>query len=256
MSQHAERPIILTSLDDQQGLIVSLTDELAMLVSDTELEVSRVDLETLVGHLLYVEQINDFINLTRITDLHDALVLHILDSLLFGLLTHESEGRFLDMGTGAGFPGIPFHVLTNLSGVLLDSVGKKVKAVAAIADALHLDGLQFAHARVEHYAGDHKGEFAHVMARAMASLPILIEYATPLLKQDGSLLVSKGQLDSQELEAGLRAAEICGLTLNQHISFDLPRDLGHRELLSFVKTAEPSLKLPRAAGVAKRKPLA
>lgn len=256
MSQHAERPIILTPLDCQQELITSLTDELAGLVSDAELEVSRVDLETLVGHLLYVEQVNTYINLTRITDLRDALVLHILDSLLFGLLSYDSEGRFLDMGTGAGFPGIPFHVLTKLSGVLLDSVGKKVKAVAAIAESLQLDGLQFAHARVEDFARDHKGQFTHVMARAMASLPILIEYATPLLKQNGSLLVSKGQLDSQELEAGLRAAEICGMTLEQRVSFDLPRGLGHRELLSFVKTAEPSLKLPRAAGMAKRNPLA
>lgn len=256
MSQHAERPITLTPLDDQQELIASLTDELAVLVSDVDFEVSHDDLETLVKHLLYVEQVNTYINLTRITDLHEALVLHILDSLLFSLLPYDSEGRFLDMGTGAGFPGIPFHVLTKLSGVLLDSVGKKVKAVAAIADDLQLDGLQFAHARVEDYAAAHRQAFSHVMARAMASLPVLIEYATPLLMPNGSLLVSKGQLDVQELEAGIRAAKICGLSLNQHISFDLPRDLGHRELLSFVKTGKASLTLPRAVGMAKRNPLA
>lgn len=256
MSQHVTRSITLTSLDSQQSLIDSLTDELAPFVLDIGLRVSHDKLELLVKHLLYVEQINSYINLTRITDLHDALVLHIVDSLLFGLLTTDPQGSFLDMGTGAGFPGIPFHILTGLPGVLLDSVGKKVNAVSAIAAELGLDNLKFEHARVEDYAVSHREMFSYVMARAMASLPILIEYATPLLQHGGSLLISKGQLEADELHAGLRAADICGLSLDTRLSRDLPHGLGHRELLVFIKTQRASVKLPRATGLAKRNPLA
>lgn len=256
MSQQVTRPIILTSLESQQNIIDELVDELSALVSEAGIEVSHDKLLILIHHLLYVEQVNSYINLTRITDLHDALVLHVLDSLLFGLLPHDFHGRFLDMGTGAGFPGVPFHVLTGLPGTLLDSVGKKIKAVAAIASELQVNDVQFVHDRVEEYALEHRGEFSYVMARAMASLPILVEYATPLLEQHGSLLISKGQLDTQELNAGVRAAELCGLTLDQHLSLELPRGLGHRELISFVKDGKPSVKLPRAAGTAKRSPLA
>lgn len=256
MTQQAARPINLTPLDDQQDILDELVAELAVLVSEAGFKISRDNLTCMVRHLLYVEQVNSFINLTRITDLNDALVLHIVDSLLFSSLVHDSQGPFLDMGTGAGFPGIPFSISTGLSGVLLDSVGKKVNAVATIASELNLNQLQFVHARVEDFAADHPGEFSYVMARAMASLPILIEYATPLLRRNGSLLISKGQLDSQEFESGICAARICGLRLDQQRSIELPHQLGHRELLSFVKIGMPSVKLPRSAGAAKRNPLA
>lgn len=229
----------------------SLTEGFGLTVSD----------EILIGclkHLYLVLQANKTMNLTRILDLHDALILHILDSLTFLPYIEDSpNGAVLDMGTGGGFPGIPLALATDRCFTLLDSVGKKVKAVGSFLDELRLSQRCVAtQERVEAFGTNLSGCFAVVTARAMASLPVLVEYAAPILMRDGHLIVSKGNPDDEEIASGDSAAKICGLSRIVTSEFDLPYNLGHRTFLVYEKTSKPLIRLPRAVGVARKTPLA
>lgn len=250
------RPIILEMLDTASEQYQSLLDELLKLASAEDLGLDSDALEKCLQHLLYVEQVNAYINLTRITDLKEALVLHIIDSLKLLQYLPAQDGKLLDMGTGAGFPGIPLAATTSFDVTMLDSVGKKIKVVNAFISQLGLENAIGIHDRLESFASDNRGVFDMVVARALAPLPVLIEYATPLLDDGGFLVVTKGVPGSDELESGSAVAGICGLELIGSDEFELPGELGHRSVFIYENVREARVKLPRNPGVAKRTPLA
>lgn len=214
--------------------------------------------ELMVRHLMLVIEKNKVMNLTRIVDPSEAVTLHLVDSLL-PLCCSElrmSEGiRFLDVGTGGGFPGIPLGVMTDAAGLLIDSVGKKVSAVNEFISELGLERLEARQIRVEDLARECLRCFDVVIARAVAQTNVLIEYAAPLLSKDGVLVVEKGQPSSEELSNAERAADICGLRLVSRETFELPREFGHRVVLLYQKFGSSRIKLPRRTGLAKHEPL-
>ncbi|MBP3885316.1 MAG: 16S rRNA (guanine(527)-N(7))-methyltransferase RsmG [Olsenella sp.] len=250
-----------------------------------ELTVDQADL--MVNHLLLVEEKNKYLNLTRIISLEDGVVRHILDSLLFlPSLVRGAESRFktlscsnattnrelvinpsyfssqrvknlrlLDIGTGAGFPGIPLAIYSGLDTLLLDSVGKKITAVKEFVDTLGLNTVCTSSMRAEELAKKNTADFDFVVARAVAELRVLIEYASPLLVTNGILVASKGNVSDAERTDANRAAEICGLTLLSQETYELPNDSGHREIFAYIKNCKAKIKLPRAVGAAKHKPL-
>ena len=210
-----------------------------------------------LDHLNLVIEKNKVVNLTRIVDPSEAVALHILDSLLLlPFLNSAPDGPFLDMGTGAGFPGIPLAVASGRSSVMIDSVGKKVSAVNEFIDELGLSECKAVHERLEVAAVEYRSKFAAVTARALAPLPVLIEYATPFLMKNGLFVVTKGNPDKTELRSGSNAAKICGLSLVDSSELELPSGLGHRQLLVYKKVEKPSVSLPRANGLARKNPLA
>lgn len=253
---NAPRPVILQPLSIYNDRYQELLDTLKSYIIDAGLDISEDSLKKCLDHLLYVSQVNEYINLTRITDLQDALVLHILDSLLLLPSIPIEAHRILDMGTGAGFPGIPLACATDHELVLLDSVGKKINAVNAFIEQLSLDNALAVHARLEDYAKQESGQFDCVCARALASMPVLIEYATPFLNKGGRLIIAKANPDESEIQSGLKAAELCGLALSSSTEFELPNQLGHRMVFSFTSVRAPRVDLPRSAGLAKKTPLA
>ena len=212
----------------------------------------------LVRHLLLVIEKNRTVNLTRIVDPQEAVTLHVVDSLLplacKGIALDRSS-RFLDLGTGAGFPGIPLGIMTGAHGLLVDSVNKKVQAVSEFATRLGLSALHALHARVEDCALRHPKSQDYVFARAVAQSNVLIEYASPLLKVGGLLVLEKARPTDEELARATEAAKICGMRDVSRETFELPHELGHREILIYRKVSEPSIRLPRKAGEAKRSPL-
>lgn len=214
--------------------------------------------DLLVRHLELVIEKNRITNLTRITDPATAVTLHIVDSLLplavKGLGIDRSD-TMMDMGTGAGFPGIPLAIMTGCSATLVDSVAKKVNAVTEFIEALGLERTRAVHARLEDLARSTRHTQSRVVARAVAQTNVLIEYATPFLRDKGLLIVEKGRPSEEELEAAQRAAQLCGLALVSHEQYELPHDFGHRELLVYRKVAPSRVKLPRKSGEAKRNPL-
>ena len=212
----------------------------------------------LLHHLDLVIEKNKVVNLTRITNKEEAISLHVVDSLLPLACADVSMGTttcFVDMGTGAGFPGIPLGVMTGASGLLVDSVGKKVAAVSEFLGELGLVSLTAIHTRVEDVRHEVLGHQDYVFARAVAQTNVLIEYATPLLSQGGCLVLEKARPDENELACAERAAKLCGLTSVSRETFELPYERGHREILIYQKTGRPKVKLPRRAGMAKQTPL-
>ena len=216
---------------DEYGL--SLTaDQIQLLLTDLKLMLEK----------------NHILNLTSIRDPFDALVLHILDSLLFL--------KPLDMGTGGGFPGLPLACTRPYEVTLLDSIGKKVAACSEFADHLGLSSrITCVHSRLEDYAKDIPHSFNFVVARALSSLNVLIEYATPLLSRTGFLICGKGNPSDVELENAALSAKICNLQLVSRETYELPADYGHREFFIYRKVGSSKVKLPRKAGEAKRNPI-
>ena len=242
-----------------------LTDEqasqmLSRLISyceDYSLKVSNDALRSCIEHLDLVLEANKTTNLTRILNIEDAAVLHILDSLvLLPYIDIAPEGALLDMGTGAGFPGIPLTIASGRKATYIDSVGKKVDAVNSFVEALSLKYAHAVHDRLEEYARSHKKQFAVVTARALAPLPVLVEYASPFLIDSGLFVITKGNPSDVELQSGLNAATICGFTTLMIDDLDLPNGLGHREFIILKKSRPASISLPRANGMAKKNPLA
>lgn len=251
----SDRRIVLNPVEDDPRVIV-LAEQLESLASDFGLSLPKSVYDACVRHLLYVDQVNQYINLTRITDLDQALVLHILDSLSLLPYLPDSAHSCLDMGTGPGYPGIPLALSTELNVTMIDSVRKKVNAVNEFIKVLGITNAICRHDSIEVFSQSHRAEFDLVVARALASLPILLEYARPLLHKGGSLLVSKGSPSEDEMSSGLTATRMLGYDLDLSYEFDLPDSLGHRHILRFVVSSSSRVKLPRQAGMARKKPLA
>ena len=248
---------------DPSRELAAESQRLVELCSQAGIDVDQAVSRRLIRYLDLVLEKNKVLNLTAVRDWDKALVLHLVDSLtLLEEFDKQPQGLknrlFLDMGCGAGFPGIPLALARpERHGMLCDSVKKKIKAVDEFIAALGLgEQLQTSSERLETLGMTHRRSCGCVVARAVGSLPVLIEYATPILSRRGRLVVSKGVPEESELEAGLEAAELCGLELMSQRLFDLPQGYGQRTVLTYEKVAEPTVALPRAVGAAHKQPLA
>lgn len=242
--------------EDSEAVRKQLHQELNQIGVDSEEE--QEDL--LLRHLDLVVEANKHVNLTRIVDPESAVTLHAVDSLtlLPRLLDSQKKTHlpYLDLGTGAGFPGIPLATMSGSQGLLIDSTQKKIAAVDDFLKELGLsDRVEADAIRAEELALTHKRQFGTVTARAVAPLSVLIEYAAPLLCKHGALVVSKGQLTDKEYDDSLYAADLCGMEAVSRETIELPRDMGHREILAFSKESNPKIKLPRRPGMAQHHPL-
>lgn len=220
------------------------------------IEISEEQERLLIENLRSIIKVNETMNLTRITSEEEGVVLHLEDSLT-GLpyVDEAPDGLYGDLGTGGGFPGIPLCIMTNRPTVLVDSVKKKVKAVVGVAEQLGLSDCVIGYdGRIEDLARERKGEFSVLTARALSSLPSLLELACPLLCKKGRLVCYKAQPSDEELSM---AAEIEGLLGMRQVALDRFElsDGSKRTLLVYEKTEKPHIKLPRRVGMAQKHPL-
>lgn len=185
-----------------------------------------------------------------------ALDLHVADSLV-ALELPEVQGarRIADLGAGAGFPGLALAAaLPEARVALVESAGRKCEFLARAVAAAGLENVEVVHARAEEW-GDGVGACDLVTARALASLPVLAEYAAPLLREGGALVAWKGRRDPEEEAAGAAAAALLGLELAEVRSvqpFPAARD---RHLHVFRKTGPTPDRFPRRPGMATKRPL-
>lgn len=212
--------------------------------------------ELLDKHLELVIEENKVTNLTRIVDWESAQVLHVEDSLA-GLPEVEEalEGPYLDMGSGAGFPGIPLAIMTGRETLLADSVGKKTRALDSFAAELGIDDIVSTyHGRIEDLALQQPNHFSLVTARALSSLASLLELASPLLTKGGRLVCYKAHSESEELEHAREIARKLGMEFVSSRGFTLSDGETSRAIIVFRKRCNPSMKLPRRVGMAQKKP--
>jgi 16S rRNA (guanine527-N7)-methyltransferase len=200
---------------------------------------------------------NAHTNLTAITDREGVYVRHFLDSLSLAPFLGTEPDSLVDLGTGAGFPGLPLKLLRpTLTLTLVDSVGKKTAFLAHLVDRLGLDGVRVITARVEELGRDPRERERHgvVVARAVADLRVLAEYGLPLLRVGGRLLAPKGASAHEEAVAADRAITMLGGQVVGVEPVDLP-GLDPRALVIISKLAPTDPRYPRPVGVASRKPL-
>lgn len=212
------------------------------------------------SHLSYVLEANERVRLTAIKSFSEGLRLHVLDSLMVvPSVLSAPEGAVLDMGSGGGFPGIPIAVTTGRHVTLVDSVAKKMRAIQEYIDQHEaLRGLvTTTSARLE-TPGDWVPEcgYSTVVARALSSLPALVELAAPLMSLQAHLICMKGDLTDDELSRGSKAARMVGLTFLSCERYILPEGDEKRAVVVYVRTGNPKIKIPRREGMAQRKPLA
>jgi 16S rRNA (guanine527-N7)-methyltransferase len=212
-------------------------------------------LATLIGHLLAVFEANKTMNLTSISE-SDAIALHVLDSLSsLRCLDEAPAGAFVDLGSGAGFPGIPLAVMSGREAALVESVRKKAEFLRGVIAELRLEATVHA-IRAEELVSEMSGEFAAATARALASLPSLVELAAPLLQSGGILIAMKGRLDDDEVRRGDAAAELCGMRRESRAVVVVPGLDAARSIVTYRRVSSPRVRLPRRTGMAQRQPLA
>ena len=207
------------------------------------------------AYLDLVIEKNKELNLTRIETREKGMLLHIEDSLSCIDEFTSQDGLFLDIGTGGGFPGVPLAIASGRTGVLIDSVQKKARAVQEMIDELNLSNMiQVRGIRSEELALE-VGEKVHtVIARAVSSLPTVLELATPLLVSHGEFIALRGKENERNIEEGNRIAEKLGLEMisSRHLYIG---ETYERNILVFKKVGKPTIKLPRRNGMAQKKPL-
>ncbi len=221
-------------------------------------EVTDLQYELLVKDLNLIFEANKIHNLTRIDSFDDGMLLHIEDSLA-GLpeFKQAPTGLYADLGTGGGFPGIPLAIMSERETLLVDSVQKKMKVLDGVLEELGIsDRVSTYPGRIEDLARERPREFAVITARALSSLPSLLELVSPLLQQQGEFICYKAHVTPEELEVVRGLEHSLGMKCVSKRDFVLSDNETQRCILVFKKYAPAALKLPRRVGMAQKKPLA
>ena len=207
------------------------------------------------GYMQSILKVNEKLNLTRISDLENAELLHILDSLaIIDEINEAPDGKYIDLGSGGGFPGVPIAIISERETVLIDSVKKKMTAVNQILKDLNISNIETVGERIEDYSKEHPEEFSVITARAVSSIPALLELASPLSKHGGHLILMK----SHEVEPYDKEKALIELGLKEigFREYNLKDDDIYRCVLVFEKVGDHSPKLPRRTGMAQKRPIA
>ena len=200
---------------------------------------------------------NEKINLTAITEPEEIILKHFIDSITISKYIKKNS-YIVDVGTGAGFPGIPLKILRDdINVVLVDSLNKRVNFLNEVINELELKNIKAIHSRAEEFGqnNEYREKFDIVTSRAVANLATLSEYLVPLAKINGKCLCMKGPDVEEEVNAGKKAIDILGGTISNVYKFNLPNsDIG-RTIVEITKVKNTNKKYPRKAGLPSKEPI-
>lgn len=201
---------------------------------------------------------NKVMNLTAITDFDDVVLKHFADSLSICRIMALSNQRVIDVGTGAGFPGIPLKILyPDLKITLLDSLQKRLNFLDEVIDELKLKDIFTLHARAEE-AGrnpEYREKYDLCVSRAVANLSTLVEYCLPFVSVGGYFVSYKSMKAHEELTSADKAISILGGSLSKVDTFSFENTDIDRSLIMIKKVSSTSLKYPRSGGKPSSNPL-
>lgn len=200
---------------------------------------------------------NEKINLTAITEENEVILKHFIDSITINKYL-ENRNTILDMGTGAGFPGIPLKIINeDKSFTLVDSLNKRISFLNEVCTNLKLDKIECLHGRAEELAKNSKYRESYdvVTSRAVAKLNVLLEYMLPYVKVGGLCICMKGPNVSEELEEAKNAIRILGGKLKKVENIILPDSDIERNIIIVEKVNKTLEKYPRKAGIPSKQPI-
>ena len=199
---------------------------------------------------------NQVMNLTAITEPKDVAALHLLDSLALIPAAGLEAEQIVDVGTGAGFPGMPLAIVRpSLRVTLLDSLGKRVDFLKETCKTLKLDNTECVHARAEEFAGAQREIFDAAVSRAVAALPVLCELSLPLVRVGGRMLAMKSSHTEEEIRQAESVVRILGGRLEWVKDYTIPTtDVVHR-VICIQKVSPTPKKYPRRFALIKKSPL-
>ena len=202
---------------------------------------------------------NTRMNLTALTAPEDVAVKHIIDSLTaYDAALFDGARTLIDVGTGAGLPGIPLAVYApHLTVTLLDALNKRVRFLTEVTAAMGLQNVRCIHARAEEAArtAEHRAAYDIAVSRAVARLPVLLEYTLPFVRVGGTLLALKGRAYAEEQKEARRAAEVLGGGRISARPVHLPGLDDVRAILTVTKERQTPAAYPRGGGAPTRRPL-
>ena len=201
---------------------------------------------------------NERINLTAIRDTQQIRIKHFLDSLTCLMVMRQPCERMIDVGTGAGFPGVPLKIIyPGIQLTLVESVGKKADFCRNLVKTLHLEGVQVIQERVEviGHLPDHRQQYDWAVARAVAVMPVLAEYLLPLARVGGAMLAMKGESAPAETQQAEYAIRLLGGHLRKLTAITLPSVVEERYLVVVDKVAATPDAYPRRVGIPAKRPL-
>ncbi len=228
-------------------------------LSELNINLNKVQIEQFIVYYEMLIEWNQMMNLTAITEYEDVMKKHFIDSLSLKRAYDLSQSvRVIDIGTGAGFPGLALKIaFPKLQITLLDSLNKRIRFLDAVINKLKITGVEAIHGRAEDLAKnvELREHFDLCVSRAVANLSTLSEYCIPFVKKGGFFISYKSEKLADEIGAAENAISLLGGRVENQIDFYLPKSDIYRNLVVVKKERQTPKKYPRKSGVPTREPL-
>lgn len=220
------------------------------------INIEDINIEKFYNYMLGIIEWNDKINVTAITEKKEFLVKHFIDSLTISRFIEDGK-RLIDIGTGAGFPGIPLKIAyPNMEVTLIDSVNKKLNVIREVSNSIKLDKLEIIHSRAEDLANNSKyrEQYDYVTTRAVSNLSTIAEYMIPFLKIGGKAICMKGPNYEDELKDAEKAISILGGKIEKVENLLISNEI-ERNIIIISKIKSTPNKYPRSQGKPLKEPI-
>lgn len=228
-------------------------EELVQTCRGLNVTIDEKQKEQLIRYACLLQEWNQKMNLTSVDEPEDVYERHFLDCIL-PLSDRYFSGNILDVGSGAGFPGLVFKIVRpDLALTLLEPTGKRCTFLKEVVSDLHLEGVDIVNARAEDYCKEKRESYDAVTARAVANLPVLAELCVPFVRTGGLFIAMKGSKAHEEAQQAAHAMEVLGCAQLQVYEHDLKA--GKSINLFYQKVHATPAKYPRNYGQIKKKPL-
>ena len=219
------------------------------------IEIEDIQIEKFYNYMKLLVEWNEKINLTAITESKEVILKHFVDCITI-LKYIPKDAKIVDVGTGAGFPGIPLNIMESRPNyTLVDSLNKRINFLNEMIDELQLENINTVHSRIEDFAKNNKESYDVATSRAVASLNVLLEYLLPLVKVGGICICMKGSNIQEEVQNSKKALEVLGGKIESIEEIVLPDSDITRNIIIVRKIKNTPNKYPRKAGMASKDPI-
>lgn len=223
-----------------------------------KIDVSEKQCKKFFEYMKLLIEWNEKINLTAIVEPGQVITKHFLDSLTILNYIGTKQQKIIDVGTGAGFPGIPIKIMDDLSEItLIDSLNKRINFLQEVINKNNLKNIRAIHGRAEDFGQDklYREKYDVCVARAVAPMNILVEYLLPFARVNGISICMKGANIEEELEEAKKAINLLGGKIEKVESFGLSGSEDRRNIIIIRKISKTPKQYPRKAGTAKKYPI-